>query len=323
MVEVLSLGKDAWVSVVEVQPTADQLVHSTLQEAEDKVDGLPRIFGIKGPDGKSIIPTTETVISPHALVAFATIGKHTFRRILLATGHTPPDFPENPRIMIFGATRLGREIAKSYIADGCRVTVISESLENANELAGRNFANTELLDSIHGNPMDPDLLQELDIADHDIAITALKDDHANMAVALQATELGVDRVGMVLDDSQMAQIARRIGQSFAVSRRRVAINYILRHVHSKVEGNYHLLSSIPEIVGMSAILKPDHKMIGKKVSELEYKLCRLAFIHRTSPNGSESMLRASSDLEFKEGDRLMLFAKVRDIETVEKRLLRS
>jgi Trk K+ transport system NAD-binding subunit len=297
--------------VVEVLPNADQLVHSTLQEAEDKVDGLPRIFGIKEPGKQSDIPNSSTVIVPNSLVAFATIGKHTFRRILLATGHQPPDFPEQPRIMIFGATRLGRQIAKSYLEDGCRVT----------ELAGSDFANTDLLDSIHGNPLDVDLLEELDIEDHHIAISALPDDHANMAVALHATELGVSRVGMVLDDSQMAQIARRIGHSFAVSRRRVAINYILRHVHSKVEGNYHLLSSIPDIVGMSAILKPGNKMIGKQVKVLESKLCRVAFIHRTSR--SESMLRASSEQFLKEGDRLMLFAKVQDIEDVENRLTGS
>jgi len=283
-----------------------------------------RIFGIKEPGKKSYIPNPNTVIVPNSLVAFATIGKHTFRRILLATGHQPPEYPDHPRIMIFGATRLGRQIAKSYLEDGCRVTVISENLEQANELAGSDFANTDFLDSIHGNPLDPDLLHELDVDDHHIAISALSDDHANMAVALHATELGVPIVGMVLDDGQMAQIARRIGHSFAVSRRRVSINYILRHVHSKVEGNYHLLSSIPDIVGMSALLNPEHRMIGKQVKVLENKLCRVAFIHRTSQSsGTESMLRASGDQILKEGDRLMLFAKVEDIEDVEKRLTGS
>ena len=324
MVEVLPLGRDAWVSIVEVLPSADNLIGSTLQESQDNVDGLPRIFGIKEPGKKSYIPTSDTVIVANSLVAFATIGKHTFRRILLASGHEPPDYPDHPRVMIFGATRLGRQIAKSYLEDGCRVTVISENLEQANELAGSDFANTDLLDSIHGNPLDPDLLQELDVDDHHISISALSDDHANMAVALHATELGVPVVGMVLDDGQMAQIARRIGHSFAVSRRRVSINYILRHVHSKVEGNYHLLSSIPDIVGMSAIISPEHRMIGKQVKVLENKQCRVAFIHRTSQSsGTESMLRASGDQIMKEGDRLMLFAKVGDIEDVEKRLTGS
>ena len=75
---------------------------------------------------------------------------------------------------------------------------------------------------------------------------------------------------------------------------------------------------------MSAILGPGHQMIGNKVKVLESKLCRVAFIHRTSQSsGTESILRASSDQILMEGDRLMLFAKVEDIENVEKRLTRS
>jgi Trk K+ transport system NAD-binding subunit len=65
-------------------------------------------------------------------------------------------------------------------------------------------------------------------------------------------------------------------------------------------------------------------MIGKQVKVLENKQCRVAFIHRTSQSsGTESMLRASGDQIMKEGDRLMLFAKVGDIEDVEKRLTGS
>ncbi len=317
MSEVLSLGNDAWVAVVRVQESANQLVNSTISAAEDNVDGLPRIFGYKESGEKSIIPNEDTVIAEKSLLAFATVGKHTFRRILQAAGHNPPDFPEKPRVLIFGATRLGRHIARSYIEEGCRVTVISEKLEEANELAGSDFGDTELLDSIHGNPLDHQLLQEVDISEHDISIAALKDDHANVAVSLHAAEMGVLRTGMILDDSQMAQIARKIGQTYAVSRRRVAINYILKHVHSTVPGNYHLLSSVPELVGMSASIGPGNKMVGRQIKKLEGNICRVAFVQRSGESGSESMIRATPDLFLKEGDRLMLFSKVKDIENVE------
>jgi len=320
MHEVLSLGNDAWVAVVQVQPDADKLINQTISQAENNVDGLPRIFGVKDSGEKSKIPTQETVITNNSLLAFATIGKHTFTRISKAAGHNPPIYPEKPRVLIFGATRLGRQIARSYLEEGCRVTVISESLEEANELAGSEYGNTELLDSIHGDPLDADLLQEIDIDDHDISIAALRDDQANIAVSLQAAELGIERTGMVLDDSQMAKVARRIGQSYAVSRRRIAINYILRQVHSKVEGNYHLLDSVPELVGMSAKIVPRNKMIGKQVKKLEGSICRVAFIERSSDTDSESIIRATPDLLLKEGDRLMLFVKVKQVSEVEKRL---
>ena len=317
MNEVLSLGNDAWVAVVDVQSSAEQLINHTIMEAEDRVDGLPRIFGVKVDGEGSKIPTEQTLITENSLLAFATVGKHTFRRILQATGHNPPPYPESPRVLIFGATRLGRQIARSYLEEGCRVTVISESLEEANALAGSDFGDTDLLDSIHGDPLDSDLLHELDVENHDISIAALRDDQTNIAVSLQAAELGVERTGMVLDDSQMAQVAKRIGDSYAVSRRRIAINYILRQVHNRVEGNYHLLASIPELVGMSASIGSGNKMIGRQIKKLEGSICRVAFVQRSADSGSESMIRATPDMFLKEGDRLMLFSKVKDIENVE------
>jgi trk system potassium uptake protein TrkA len=323
MHEVLSLGNDAWVAVVEVQPTADQMVHKTLQEAEDEIDGLPRIFGMKRKTERSKIPGWGESITSGDLLAFATIGQHSFKRILQAAGHSPPAYPEKPRVLIFGATRLGQQIAASYLKDGSRVTVISDSLEAANELAGSNIGENENLDVMHGDAKDVDLLTEIDIEDHDISIAVLSDDHTNMAVSMQAAEMGVERTGLVLDDSGMATVARRIGQSFAISRRRVAINSILRRVHSRVEGNYHLLTSVPDLVGMSATIGPGHKLLDKEVSVLERggALCRVAFILRPVRGGKESMLRASGDQVFKEGDRLMLFARVEDIGKVEERLL--
>ena len=134
--------------------------------------------------------------------------------------------------------------------------------------------------------------------------------------------MDVERTGMVLDDSRLAQVAHRIGQSFAVSRRRVAINRILRHVHSRVEGNYHLLASVPDLVSMSSTIEPGHKLEDREIKHLEKgSLCRVAFIIRPVRDGKESTLRASSDQTIKEGDRLMLFARVEDISRVEDRLI--
>jgi Trk K+ transport system NAD-binding subunit len=87
-----------------------------------------------------------------------------------------------------------------------------------------------------------------------------------------------------------------------------------------VEGNYHLLVSIPELVGMSASIDSGNKMIGRQVKKLEGNICRVAFIERYSDTGSESIIRATPDLFFKEGDRLMLFVKVKQVKEVEKQL---
>ena len=321
MEEVLSISDDAWITVVKVLPEASQLVESTPAEAVDNIDGLPLIFAAKEVGGNAFIPKRETIIKPNMKLAFATMGEHTFRRILTACGHQPPQYKDKPRILIFGATRLGKQIAESYVRDGSRVTVISESLEEANELAAGDYDNFNLIDSIYGNPLDQDLLYELDIQDHDIAIAALADDHRNMAATMQAAELGVARCGMVLDDSQLAQVAHRIGHTTAISRRKTAITYILQHVHKRVPGKYTLLNSMKGIISMSAKIESGSNLVGKQIASLEKKGCRVAFIDRQSRNGATVSHRGSELQFFKEGDRLVLFTTERQVTQVENKLL--
>ena len=182
--------------------------------------------------------------------------------------------------------------------------MLSPSLEEANQLAGSEVGKGKNIDVMHGDLQDVDLLNELELGSHDISIAVLEDDHANIAVAMQASELGVQRSGLVLDDSDLALMVKRIGRTYAVSRRRVAIDSILQHVHSRVPGTYHLLASVPDLVGMTAVISPDSALIGKPVSSLERGVgkCRVAFIERMGRDGSKTKLRASSDKVFMEGD---------------------
>jgi len=176
---------------------------------------------------------------------------------------------------------------------------------------------------MHGDLQDVDLLNELELGSHDISIAVLEDDHANIAVAMQASELGVQRSGLVLDDSDLALMVKRIGRTYAVSRRRVAIDSILQHVHSRVPGTYHLLASVPDLVGMTAVIAPGSALIGKPVSSLERGgKCRVAFIERKGRGDSKTKLRASSDKVFMEDDRLLLFVLLTGVDQVESDLMK-
>lgn len=324
MTEVLSLGDDAWIAEVEVLPGAERLAHQTLGEAEATIDGLPRVFALARKDNGTLVPDEDTIIQPGDRLAFATVGQHTFRRIVQAAGHEESEYPEHPRVAIFGATRLGKRLAKSYLDDGASVTVLSPTLEEANELAGSDVGDNQNLDVMHGDLQDVDLLNELELGSHDISIAVLDDDHANIAVAMQASELGVVRTGLVLDDSDLAQMVKRIGRTYAVSRRRVAVDSILQHVHSRVPGTYHLLASIPDLVGMTAEIEPGSALIDKPVSTLERGggKCRVAFIERKGRGDSKTKLRASSDKVFMEGDKLLLFVMLSGVDQVEKDLMK-
>ena len=131
--DVLPLGGDAWIVEVEVTPNATDLASFTLGQAEGKIDGLPKAFTLCRKGQNAFVPNDDTIVEAGDRLVFATIGEHTFKRISKAAGHVEPPYPESPRVAIFGATALGKQLATEYLGEGCWVTVLDEHLEAANE----------------------------------------------------------------------------------------------------------------------------------------------------------------------------------------------
>ena len=321
--DVLPLGGDAWIVEVEVTGEATGLAASTLGEAETSIDGLPKAFTLCRKGESAIVPTDDTYVEVGDRLIFATIGEHTFKRISKAAGHIEPPYPETPRVAIFGATALGKQLATEYLGEGCWVTVLDEHLEAANELVGSSIGAHKRLDVIHCNLSDLDMLREIELVEHDIAIAALPNDHENIAIAMRAADIGVVRTGLVLDDSALARVVRRIGLTYAVSERRVAIDSILMQVHRRVPGHYQLMPSVPEIVAMSASIVEGHSRLGQTIDKIEKKgTFRIAFVERENSEGTRVMFRSKPDMTVKIGDRLILFVSADDVSTVEKILER-
>jgi trk system potassium uptake protein TrkA len=322
LLEVIPLDRDAWIVEVEVTGSADKLAYRTLDEAGELIDGLPKACALSRRGEKAFVPTGDETVLPGDRLVFATIGEHTFRRIAKAAGHNEPEYPENPRVAIFGATSMGIRLAGKYLAEGCSVTMIDESLEAANEVAGSELGSEKRFDVIHGDFQDHDLLNEIELSSHHIAIAAVDDDHANIAIAMLATDFGVERTGLILRDTNLARVVRRIGLTYAVSKRKVAIDSILMHVHGNVPGNYQLLTNAPNIVAMSARLKEGNRFVNKTVAEVEksYGSCRIVFIDREGREGQSSLLRATPDKELMVNDRVFLFVKQDETSKVERSL---
>ena len=120
----------------------------------------------------------------------------------------------------------------------------------ANALAGSEIGNHPNLEVINGDHHDRELLSEVELPHHDIAVAALDDDHASIAVALMAQSLGVPRTGLILDDADLVSVVKGMGITFAVNRKRVCVDMILTKIHDVLSGSYGVLETIPGLVGI-------------------------------------------------------------------------
>ncbi|HIG03922.1 MAG TPA: hypothetical protein EYQ53_06050 [Candidatus Poseidoniales archaeon] len=306
--EVIPFGHDAYIVEMKVTKDANEILFTNLREAGQRISNLPTIVGLKREHEPSAVPDANTKFMANDMIAVAAIGTRSFTRIVRLMGHDEEDFPDHPKVCVFGAGEIGVGLAKSYLEDGCEVTVIEPDLALANHLAGGEVGNNPRLDVINGDHHDKQLLKEIGLGRHDIAVAGLSDDHASIAVAVLAESLGVRRTGLVLQDADLVSVVKKMGITFAVNKKRVAVDMILAEVHDALPGPYGMLDSIPDIVGAIMPLSDEEHKPDLTIEKLKLpSWTKVAFIQRLDPDGGRVTLSANASKLLHEGDRLLCF----------------
>ncbi len=319
--EVIPFEADAYIVELDVKSEAGGVVHRTLRESGAKVEGgMPLIVGLKRDGMLGKVPTADDQILPNDRVAIATAGEASFNRILRIFGHEAVDFPDRPKVIIFGAGVIGIRLAKAWLDNNGTVTVVERELEKANNLAGSDIGNRSGIEIIHGDHLDKELLSEIEISSHDIAISALDNDHASIAAALLANDMGVERTGLIMYDADLVDVVRRMGITFSVDRKRVAIDTILARIHSELPGPYAVLSSVPDVIGICLPVSSKVKFAGKTIADAGLpEWCKVAFIQRKNIHDEWETLRPSSSKTIMEDDRLTIFLPPDRVDDLEKK----
>lgn len=316
------MGNDAYLSVSKITE-GSALLGDNLIDAAEKIDGLPIPVGIVGSGGKSTIIDESTVAESGDLLLFAATGLHVQNRISNACGFTSEPMVDNPRVIIFGATSIGTDLASHYLENESSVTVVEPDLNVANDLVGSDLGNQRRLDVIHGEPSDIELLKDIGMSDHDIAISTLDDDNGAIAIAMRAVDEGVDRTGLIVDDSTLVDTVRRIGLTRAVSRREVSISAIMEHVHSYVEGRFQIIRQAKDFVAMSVTLDSNHSTIGQPISKLESKFkggAKIVLLERNRDGMGPVTFTPDSEMMLEPNDRLIILLLRDSITAVEAKL---
>ncbi|HJM18478.1 MAG TPA: NAD-binding protein [Candidatus Thalassarchaeaceae archaeon] len=322
--DIIPLGGNAWIvesSVTESSPILGSPINS-IHPDDDDGPGYPRIIAMKGGEDKGRIVNGSEIIQDGDMLVFLTGSTSFFSEISRLVGDASSDMPERPSVAIFGATDFGSRIAGHYLQMGSHVVIIEPDLDIANSVVGSRIGINKRLDVIHGDPQDEDLLRELAIEDHDIAIATLGDDNLNISISMRAFDKGVIRTGLILKDRALVEVIQRIGLR-PVSKRRVAIKSILKAIHMHVPGLYEPIPRIPSLVSMSAEITSESGFLGELWHEANKKLnAKLVMLERSDAIGGVQTLSENEVDTLEEGDRIYLILEIDDVGKVED-LLRS
>jgi len=319
--EVIPFQADAFIVELDVTANATGVVHRTLRESGAKVEGgMPLIVGLKRDGEPGKVPGADDQILPKDRIAIATAGESSFNRILRIFGHEAVDFPDKPKVAIFGAGLVGKRLASAWLQAGGSVTLVERDLQKANNLAGSSIAKHRKFEIIHGDHLDKELLSEIEISSHHIAIAALDNDHASIASVLLASDMGVERTGLILSQADLVSVVRRMGITFAVDRKRVAVDSIIGMIHSELPGPYAILSTVPDVVGISMPVTSKAKFVNKTLAKASLPdWCKVSFIQRRNHEGDWETLRPSPNKPLLEGDRLTIFLPPDRVEDLERK----
>ena len=319
--EVIAFEHGAFVLEFDIGSTASSIVNRPLRDVkEDFVHGIPNIVGVKREGQRSFIPNDDSILEIGDRIAVAVVGLDKFNPALITFGHEVSYFPESPRVVIVGATSNGTKMAQDWLEHGATVTVLERNLHLANQLAGSKTGGHPNLDVIHGDHLDRSILEEISIDQFDVALSALDDDHANIAAVLLLSDLGVPHTGLMLNDADLVKVTQRMGISFAVDRHRVAVSNMLTHIHQSLSGHYALLTEIPNVVGITLGITEKAKFAGKTVAEAQFPdWLRPAFIKRMNLSGSWESIEPKPDELLLENDRMVVFCLKERVAEAQKR----
>ena len=322
LADIIPLGENAWI-VQSTVTNASPIVGMTADESTSsgRVDpDYPRIIAIKGRDRKGNIVSGSEIIQEGDMLVFVTGSTKFFGEIARFVGDSNSDMPEKPSVAIFGATDFGSSLASHYLEKGSSVVIIEPDLDAANSIVGSRIGINKRLDVIHGDPQDEDLLRELAIEDHDIAIATLGDDNLNISISMRAFDKGVSRTGLILKDRALVEAIQRIGLR-PVSKRRVAIKSILKAIHMHVPGLYEPIPRIPSLVTMTAEISSESSLLGKEVNQVESTIdAQLVMVERPDSGGEMSAIPDSAIGPLQSGDRIYLVLENDDVGNVENSL---
>jgi trk system potassium uptake protein TrkA len=206
--------------VVEDSPAAGRTLIEIAGAGGARSKGMFTVVVRRGEE--TVVPTGSTRIEAGDLVYVAVLPTSIHEALALC-GHEPTALR---RVMVAGGSREAFYFAELLAQHDIEATLLVRERERAQELAER--LNKALV--LHGDATDIELLELEGVGGVDAFVALTDEDETNILSALVAKDIGARQVVTLVNKSEYAPLARRIGLDVAVSPRLSAANAILQHV---------------------------------------------------------------------------------------------
>lgn len=299
---------DGKVHVVGVNINDDcPIINTPLRQLTELFPDLKaRVVGISR-KGVLFVPHSADQMLPGDEVYFAADERHV-RRTLGIFGH---EEKQARRIVILGAGNIGLYVARELEAHdtGNRVKVIERDHDRA------IFAADQLKRTIvlHGDSLDPAMLDEAGISETDAVVALTNDDQANILACVLAKRDGCARSMSLINNQTYMPLMRPLGIDAFINPRATTVSNVLQHVRrGRIRGLQSVHDGAAEVIEAEAL--ETSTLVGKPLREVD--LPEGILVGAVIRDGE--VIIPNGETEILAGDRVVLFARSDQVKKVER-----
>lgn len=283
------------------------LLHTPLRQLTQLFPDLKIVIVGIIRENTPIVPSADDQMLPGDEVYFV-VDTEQLGRAMLAFGH---EEPEARRLLILGGGNIGLFLAQEVERNHPRVNtkVIEANPERAETIAGQ----LERTVVIKGDVLDPDILEEANVAATETVVAVTNDDETNILASLLAKRYGCQRAITLINKDLYQPLVGSLGIDVAVNPRNITVSTILQHVRrGRIHSVHTLREGFGELIEAEAL--ETSSLVGAPLKDI--KLPSGVLLGAIVRDGKVISPRGNTVVQAK--DRVILFAAAESIRKVEK-----
>ncbi len=199
-------------------------------------------------DGRSFAPSADDHMRKGDSVYFVAATRHVGRALVAFGREEKP----HHRVVVLGGGNVGLSVVQQLEQEVAGITIrLIEADKARAEMVADAVSSATVL---HGDALDPDVLEEAGIASCEAVVAVTNDDQTNVLGSLLAKRNGAGRSIALVNTRSFASMAPSLGIDTVVSPNEITVSTILQHVRrGRIRSVYALHGNAGEIVEAEAL----------------------------------------------------------------------
>ena len=298
---------DGKVRVVGVRCTEDTpIVNTPLRQLTELFPDLNIIVVSILRDGKGFVPSADDHMLPGDEVYFVADTEHV-SRAMMTFGY---EEKTARRIVILGGGNIGLYLAREIDKHpGVSAKLIEYDKAKAEQAA----AGLEHTIVLHGDALDPEILEEANVATAEAVVAVTNEDEVNILASLLAKRSGCRRAITLINKLGYSPLVSSLGIDVTVSPRASTVSTILQHIRrGRIRAVHSLGDAFGEVIEAEAL--ETSPLVGRSLREIDFPD---GVIIGALMRGGEVII-PRGDTVVKPKDRVVLFATTASVKKIER-----